>query len=85
MAATVCQSCNETMAAKDCAYGKCGNCCDGNGCARHGSDGNERDRYDQRCPECGVDDDVSDVSRNVRKTTYRCTYCNLEWDGDTEK
>ena len=31
-----CSACGNNLAASDCAYGECGECCDGDGCSRHG-------------------------------------------------
>lgn len=31
-----CSACGNNLAASDCSYGECGECCDGDGCNRHG-------------------------------------------------
>jgi hypothetical protein len=31
-----CSACGNNLSASDCAYGECGECCDGDGCSRHG-------------------------------------------------
>jgi hypothetical protein len=66
-----CSNCNENLAAKGCAYGECGNCCDGSGCERHGSGGNDANRGPS-CPECG---DYDDISR--RASYYYCMHCDI--------
>ena len=64
----MCTNCYEYLAAKDCEYGHCGNCCNGWGCPRHNNLG-------PSCPECGNDDDVEKVGNS----NY-CKHCHLYWD-----
>ena len=78
-----CSNCNEYLAAKDCAYGECGNCCDGNGCARHGDgdDDDDDDDWVPTCNGCGDSNDVVDPGGDY----YWCNYCECDIDSDGDE